>query len=165
MRSAARQRYYATFAGAIQAGGLFVQQARHGLALTAIRDSEAAAESLGVNNLRTKVSVYLITAFGTGMVGALIFLQKLRISPDAAFSVTDWMASVLFIVIIATCCIAGCLMAIPYIGAVLLLPVFVFRRAYSLYYMQQYGPEFDVIESEDAPPPSPGGLQSVPPAG
>ena len=75
-------------------------RSRHGLALTAIRDSEAAAESLGVNNLRTKVSVYLITAFGTGMVGALVFLQKLRISPDAAFSVNDWTASVLFIVII-----------------------------------------------------------------
>jgi branched-chain amino acid transport system permease protein len=33
-------------------------------------------------------------------VGALIFLQKLRISPDAAFSVNDWTAFVIFIVVI-----------------------------------------------------------------
>jgi len=73
--------------------------------------------------------------------------------------------TLVFIVVIATCCTAGCLMAIPYIGAVLLLPVFVFKRAYSLYYIQQYGPEFVVIEPEGAPPPSPGGLQPVTPAG
>ncbi len=34
------------------------------------------------------------------MVGALIFLQKLRITPDAAFSVNDWTAFVIFIVVI-----------------------------------------------------------------
>ena len=31
---------------------------------------------------------------------ALIFLQKLRISPDAAFSVNDWTAFVIFITVI-----------------------------------------------------------------
>jgi branched-chain amino acid transport system permease protein len=44
--------------------------------------------------------IYLSTAFITGVVGALIYLQKARISPDAAFSLTDWTAYVLFIVII-----------------------------------------------------------------
>ena len=34
------------------------------------------------------------------MIGALIYLQKARISPDAAFSVLDWSAYVIFIVII-----------------------------------------------------------------
>jgi branched-chain amino acid transport system permease protein len=34
------------------------------------------------------------------MVGALLFLQKLRISPDAAFSLNDWTAFVIFIVVI-----------------------------------------------------------------
>jgi branched-chain amino acid transport system permease protein len=33
-------------------------------------------------------------------VGALIYLQKARISPDAAFSVVDWTAYVLFVVVI-----------------------------------------------------------------
>jgi len=75
-------------------------RARHGLALTAIRDSETASRSLGVDAFRTKFGVYVLVAGVTGMIGALIFLLKLRISPDAAFSLTDWTASVLFIVII-----------------------------------------------------------------
>ena len=37
---------------------------------------------------RIKLAVYVVAAFGTAMVGALIFLQKLRISPDAAFTST-----------------------------------------------------------------------------
>jgi branched-chain amino acid transport system permease protein len=36
----------------------------------------------------------------TGMIGALIYLQKARISPDAGFSVLDWTAYVIFIVVI-----------------------------------------------------------------
>ena len=46
-----------------------------------------------------------------------------------------------------TCCIAGCIMALPYLGTVFLLPVLVFTRSYSLYYISQYGPEFDVFSS------------------
>jgi branched-chain amino acid transport system permease protein len=34
------------------------------------------------------------------MVGALIELQKVRMSPEAAFSVNDWTAFVIFIVVI-----------------------------------------------------------------
>src|SRR6202012_127701 len=44
--------------------------------------------------------IYIVTAFGTAMIGALIFLAKLRISPDAAFSVNDWTAYVIFIAVI-----------------------------------------------------------------
>jgi len=75
-------------------------RSRYGLALTAIRDNELAARSNGVNVTRTKLVVYILTAFGTAMVGALIFLQKLRISPDTAFSVNDWTAFVIFITVI-----------------------------------------------------------------
>jgi branched-chain amino acid transport system permease protein len=75
-------------------------RSRYGLALKAIRDSELAATCNGVDVLRTKVLVYIVTAFGTAVTGALIFLQKLRISPDAAFSVNDWTAFVIFITVI-----------------------------------------------------------------
>jgi branched-chain amino acid transport system permease protein len=77
-----------------------ILRSRWGLALAAIRDSEPAAESVGVDNYRTKFLVYFLTAGATGSVGALISLQKLRISPDAAFSVNDWTALVIFIVVI-----------------------------------------------------------------
>jgi hypothetical protein len=45
-------------------------------------------------------------------------------------------------------CCASCLLLVPYIGTVILLPVLVFTRSYSLYYLQQYGPEFDVFRTE-----------------
>ncbi len=48
-------------------------------------------------------------------------------------------------VVLITCCIAGCFLAIPYIGTVLLLPLSTFRRAYSLYYFAQYGPNYNVF--------------------
>ena len=44
-----------------------------------------------------------------------------------------------------TCCCAWCIMAIPYIGTVALLPIFVFARSYSLYYLAQYGRQYDVF--------------------
>jgi branched-chain amino acid transport system permease protein len=75
-------------------------RSRYGLALTAIRDSEIGARSNGVDVLRIKYIVYIVAAFGTAMVGALIFLQKIRISPDTAFSVNDWTAFVIFITVI-----------------------------------------------------------------
>ena len=77
-----------------------VLRSRYGLALFAIRDSEATAESAGVDSFRSKLGVYVLVAAATGMIGALIYLQKARISPDAAFSVLDWSAYVIFIVII-----------------------------------------------------------------
>jgi branched-chain amino acid transport system permease protein len=75
-------------------------RSRHGLALTAIRDSEPASASLGVNTFRTKFIIYLATAACTGLVGGLIFLQKLRISPEAGFSINDWTVVVIFMVVI-----------------------------------------------------------------
>ena len=51
-----------------------------------------------------------------------------------------------------TCCCACCLSAIPYIGTVVLLPIFIFSRSYSLYYLRQYGRQFDVFGNENENP-------------
>lgn len=75
-------------------------RSRIGLALTAIRDSEVASTSLGIRIGRVKHVLYVLVAGLTAMIGALISLQKLRVSPDAAFSVNDWTAFVIFIVVI-----------------------------------------------------------------
>jgi branched-chain amino acid transport system permease protein len=87
----------------IGAGALLLvfalMRSRVGLALTAIRDSEVAAGSLGVSTTRMKLLVYVLCAAGTGIVGALIYLNTLRITPDAAFSV-QWTAFMIFIVVI-----------------------------------------------------------------
>jgi branched-chain amino acid transport system permease protein len=84
----------------ILAAIVLLLRSRYGLALKAIRDSEIAARCSGIDVTRVKLLVYIVTACGTAMVGALIFLQKLRISPDAAFSVNDWTAFVIFITVI-----------------------------------------------------------------
>ena len=52
-----------------------------------------------------------------------------------------------FCIGICLCCVS-CLLLVPYIGTVILLPVHVFTRSYSLYYLQQYGPQFGVFRSE-----------------
>ncbi|MEK1853403.1 MAG: branched-chain amino acid ABC transporter permease [Phyllobacterium sp.] len=75
-------------------------RSKQGLGLAAVRDNEQAARAVGVDARRMKTLVYLATAFITGICGALIYVQKARISPDAAFSVTDWTAYVIFIVVI-----------------------------------------------------------------
>ena len=84
----------------ILAAIVWLLRSRYGLALTAIRDSELGARSNGIDVARIKYAVYVAVAFGTAMVGALIFLQKIRISPDTAFSVNEWTAFVIFITVI-----------------------------------------------------------------
>lgn len=75
-------------------------RSRTGLALAASRDNAAAARSVGVRTGRIRYLLWIAVAFATGMAGAVVYLQKARISPDAAFSVTDWTAYVIFIVVI-----------------------------------------------------------------
>jgi branched-chain amino acid transport system permease protein len=86
--------------GAVLSAIVALLRSRHGLALTAIRDNEVAAQSNGIDVTRIKFIVYMLTGFGTAMIGALIFLMKLLISPDTAFSVNDWTAFVIFITVI-----------------------------------------------------------------
>lgn len=84
---------------AIAAAYLWLRSSR-GLALTAMRDDQDAAASLGVNILRNKFAVFILAATIAGMVGAVLFLGKLRISPAAAYDINEWTASIIFIVVI-----------------------------------------------------------------
>ncbi|MFD2272348.1 branched-chain amino acid ABC transporter permease [Undibacterium arcticum] len=71
-------------------------RSRFGVALTAIRDSEAASESQGVDVERVKFYVYVLSAFGSGLVGALYYLNVLRIAPNSAFDLS-WVVSAIFL--------------------------------------------------------------------
>lgn len=82
------------------AGIYWLLRSKRGLALAAVRDNPQAARSIGVDAQRVKWVVFLAAALGTGLTGALIYMQKARISPDAAFSLNDWTAYVIFIVVI-----------------------------------------------------------------
>ncbi len=106
-------------------------RSRHGLALTAIRDSEPASASLGVNTFRTKFMIYVVTAACTGLVGGLIFLQKLRLSPEAGFSVNDWTVVVIFMVVIGGIgTIEG-----PFIGMLIYILLRELLADYGTYYL------------------------------
>jgi hypothetical protein len=45
-------------------------------------------------------------------------------------------------------CMTCCLVAIPYIGSVILLPITVFFAAYVLEYIQQFGPEWQFFPDD-----------------
>jgi len=108
----------------------FYLRSRRGVGLMAVRDSEPASESLGVDVFRTRLTVYLIAAFGTGVTGALIYLNLLRISPDAAFSI-NWTAYTIFIVVIGG---LGTLEG-PIVGAVVFFLLRELLADYGAWYM------------------------------
>ena len=110
----------------------FLLRSRLGLALTAVRDDQLAAQSSGVDVFRAKLYVYLIAAFGCGVVGAVVAMNLLRIQPAAAFSI-NWTAYALFIVVIGGFgTIEG-----PIIGAVIYFTV--------LQSLSQYGPLYMLL--------------------
>lgn len=78
----------------------FLMRSSTGIGLTAMRDDEAAAGTIGVNLFRARVICFLWAAPFLGLAGALITLQKLRIAPAASFSIVDWTVYIIFIVVI-----------------------------------------------------------------
>ena len=73
---------------------------RYGLALQAIRDNETAAKSNGIDVNRARTVVFVVAAGATAMVGSMIFLQKLSITPFSAFSINNWTVNMIFITVI-----------------------------------------------------------------
>lgn len=76
-----------------------LMRSRLGLGLTAIRDNQTAANSLGVAVGRSRRIVYVAASAGAGLAGALIALNTMRITPDAMYSV-NYSAFMIFIVLI-----------------------------------------------------------------
>ena len=60
-------------------------RSRFGLGLTAIRDSEAAAESQGVRVATLKFQVYVLSALGTAMVGGVVLPERVAHRPRIRF--------------------------------------------------------------------------------
>jgi hypothetical protein len=80
----------------------------------------------------------------------LLSVNKARFVIYILFQIVIGIAigAIVLAAVLVTCCCAACFLAIPYIGTVLMLPVLVFKRSYSLLYLKQFGPEFDVFSSE-----------------
>ena len=75
-------------------------RSRFGIGLMAMRENEESAASVGVNVARARILCFLGVAPVLGITGALITLQKLRIAPQASFSIVDWSILITFIVVI-----------------------------------------------------------------
>lgn len=82
----------------------------------------------------------------------LLSKNKLNITVYILFQIVIQMAIIAIVLatICLTCCLACCLYALPYVWAVVLLPLLAFSRAYSLYYMQQFGEAYDVFKGKAA---------------
>ena len=115
-------------------GAYLFLRSRPGLGLTAIRDSEVASESLGVRVRWLKLMVFVASAFGCWLTGALIYLTHLRIAPDSAFGI-DWSAAMIFIVVIGG---IGTLEG-PIIGTVIYLLLRNLLGDYGAWYMIALG--------------------------
>ena len=76
-----------------------------------------------------------------GKLGLFILYVLFRIVLALGIFVLELM------LVLVTCCIAGCLFALPYLGTVLLLPIIMFVRSFSLYYLAQFGPEYNVFSA------------------
>ncbi|MFC1738977.1 hypothetical protein ACFL1G_08020 [Planctomycetota bacterium] len=79
----------------------------------------------------------------------ILSINKARFALYILFQIVIGMAigGIVLAAVFLTCCTACCFLAIPYIGTVLMLPVLIFKRAYSVCYLSQFGPEFDVLRN------------------
>lgn len=65
-----------------------VRRSALGLALSALRGDEAAAESVGVNTLATKATVCVISGGLAGLAGGMFALNQTFVSPQSGFDVS-----------------------------------------------------------------------------
>jgi branched-chain amino acid transport system permease protein len=72
-----------------------VLRGRLGLVLTAVRDDETGARSVGARVTRAQLLVFVIAAAGCGAAGGLELLSQPFVQPTAAFSV-QWTAEMIF---------------------------------------------------------------------
>jgi branched-chain amino acid transport system permease protein len=96
--------YWASLAVAVLAllAAFLLLRSRLGLALTAVRDSEVAAASVGVRVSRAKRIVYSLACAGAGGAGGLLIISQLNVQPSDTVGVygIKWSAYMLFVVLI-----------------------------------------------------------------
>jgi len=94
----------------------------------------------------------LITAYTLHIFLYLLFKAVIHVA----------LVTALIFVTLTTCGFACCLFLLPYVGTVLLLPVPTFKRAFSLHYLRQFGPDFDLFVAEPEPEPGEGESDPAP---
>jgi len=116
------------------------------------------------------IAVGCVGLFLTDFVVPIMYLRRTSVMPAwrefygflLADHVGTFVLYVLFKIVIGLVigvmtvmitCLTCCCAALPYIGTVILLPLLVFLRAYPLYFLEQFGPEWQLIPGQyDLPP-------------
>lgn len=108
--------YYGSFAICIASIGVLygILRSKVGLSLMAIRDNPSAAEVRGISIYKTKLGVFLVSSFITGVTGGVMYLYLAYITPSNAFSI-NWTIACVFMCIIGG---SGTLEG-PIIGAII----------------------------------------------
>lgn len=90
----------------------------------------------------------ILSAWGTliGLIGSRFGSFLVYLIGRVVLSVAVGIG--LLLLILVTCCLAGCLMMIPFLGTVVLLPLHVFNRALGPEFLAQCGPEYDVFHRQ-----------------
>ncbi len=99
-------------AGSVAVGGL-VSRSKFGFALRAINQDEDAAGAMGVNTTRSKVVVFALSGFVTGLVGASYAFQQVTIFPARLFDSNITVLMVIMVVLGGSGTVLG-----PILGAV-----------------------------------------------
>lgn len=76
-----------------------VLRSRLGLVLTAVRDDEVGARSVGSRVAWTRRLVFIVAALGCGAAGGVVIIAQLNVEPVAAFSI-NYAAEMIFITVI-----------------------------------------------------------------
>ena len=94
------ERYYVglLILAASTAAVWWLLRSKYGLALTAVRDDEEAAMTVGVDVRRAKTLVFLISAPMVGLAGGLFYIDTVTITPPDAFHIR-WSAFIVFVVV------------------------------------------------------------------
>jgi branched-chain amino acid transport system permease protein len=70
-----------------------------GLGLMGVRDNERAATGIGINAWSSRFLVFVASAAGTGLVGAINYLASLYVATYSAFDI-GWIGAMVFIVVV-----------------------------------------------------------------
>ncbi len=85
---------------AVLTGAIYhLLRGRAGLAAQAIRDNEEAAASIGVRVMATKRMIFVLSALGCALAGALWLATSISFQPKTYFSV-QWTAYMIFMVLV-----------------------------------------------------------------
>lgn len=144
-----------------------------GLALAAVALPNIAGSGLGFNVIAAIIlGVVFFGAFGLIVACALVFLDDFVVPIMLLRScriMTAWslfwdlfrvkaglfvlyllfklvLCMAVGIVTVLLCCALCCLVAIPYLGTVIMLPLLVFMRSYSIHFLEQFGESYRLFD-------------------